>query len=173
MALLTIPQLRTHGIGAGPPEEMLQRLLNAAEAAIDARYGAPGERTEVRYGAGDLLPLARPAQSVATITETVGTTTMTLAADDFEISPSGRILRRLNTGTNKRKTWGERMVVTYTARDETAGRIRVAVGLVKLDLAYSGYQSESAPEYQRTRLAYDEQREALLSSLLHVPVTVA
>lgn len=173
MPLLTVAELREHGIGDGPPEGMLTRLLSAAEGAIEGLYGsAGGERTDVRYGAGDLLRLSRPAQSVATVSETVGTTTTTLAPNDFELTPRGRLLRRLNTGTNPRSAWGERIVLTYTPIDDTADRIRVAVALVKLDLAYNGYQSEGAPEFQRTRLPYDDTRAELLESLASQTVTV-
>jgi hypothetical protein len=170
--IIETAELRKHGIASSVDETRLEQLRDAAEMAIERHVGALGPRVDVLYGAGDMLPLGRRTSSVTAVRETVRGSTTVLDPTDFELTPSGRYLRRLEAGPNPRREWGERVIVESEPSDNRADRIRVLVGLVKLDLGFSAHQSESAPDYQRTRVKYEEARRELLDSLLSGSVTV-
>src|SRR4029077_11488363 len=91
--------------------------------------------------------------SMTTVTESRGTTTTTLDADDYRIRADGYVLERLNTGTNPRSTWYGQISLTYTPVADTATREAVQIELVRIDLASSsgggggGLKSESIGDY--------------------------
>ena len=115
----------------------LQVYLDGAVAAVNGAIGEPGETVEYRHAHGDLLPLSRQAATVSEVIEDTRWSATTLAADDYEISPTGRILMRLRTGTNPRWSWWGRVKVTYVPVDDTAARVRVYLALVQLELNHA------------------------------------
>ena len=155
----------------GLSDGTLQTLLDAAMTAIVNEIGPPGETDELITVHGDLLMLSRRAASITSIVERHGWIPVTIAADDYEVSRSGRLLTRLRTGTNPSWCWRGRVKPTYVPVDDTAERIRVAVGLVKLDIVHNPglpaitigtwteqYTSNSA-------FNYEVERAAILASL--------
>lgn len=147
-------------------------LLDAAAEAIAQAAGDPGERTDLLGPvSGDLLPLPRSALSVTAVIEDVRWAALALAADDYELSASGSVLRRLFDGTNPRRYWYGRTSVKYLPRDDTAERQRVQRALVQLDLAYMpGLASQTIGTWSETyqggsSMSYAEQRAAILASL--------
>lgn len=162
----TVAQLRAFGIETTLSDSTLQKLLDAAFAAIEDEVGPAGETDELLTAHGDLLKLNRRVASITSIVERNPYTPVTLADDDYEISRSGRILTRLRTGTNPATCWQGRVKATYVPVDDTAERIRVAVALVKLDIVHSPglasqtigtwseqYTSNSAFNYTLERLS--------------------
>lgn len=140
---LTVDQLREH-VTSGLGDDALQRLLDAAYVAIAARIGASGTRTELAFGGFRTIALGRPASSVTGVTETVGTTTTTLNANDYRLRPDTYTVERLSTGTNSRWAWAGAVEVTYTAVDDDALRDSVAIDLVRLALTSNpGLTSET------------------------------
>jgi|SRR6185436_12165917 hypothetical protein len=138
----------------------LQVLLDAAESAIVAYAGPPGVASELVDGGVGRLPLSRQASAVTTVTETRGTTTTTLATDDYRIRADGYVLERLRTGTNPRSTWNGLVELTYVPIDDTAIRKAVQVELVQIDLASSGsaggnLKSQSIGDYSESFGAID------------------
>lgn len=129
--------------------DALQTLLNAAEDAINARAGATGDRTEFLYGGGRFLTLARQATAIGVITETYGSTVITLAADDYRIWPDGYTLERITGGTNSRWRWHGLVSVTYTPVTDESLRELVQIDLVESILNYSpGLVSERIGEWE-------------------------
>jgi hypothetical protein len=150
-------------------DAVLQALLDAALSAIDDAIGPPGERADLVTVDGDLLPLAFRAERITSVVENARYSPLTLAADDYELSDSRRMLIRLRTGTNPSSCWRGRIRPTYVPVDNTAERIRVAVELVKLAITFSpGLASQSIgtwSEAYQTGVPYSEQRAAILASL--------
>lgn len=163
--LLTVDELRLH-ITSSLTDEALQLLLDAAYAAIEETAVPIGSVTElITPGYGDLVMLARKADSITSVIE--GTTT--LAADDYELRSSGRVLRRLSTGTNAASYWLGRLDVTYAVPSDMAERKRVQLELVKLDLAFSPTLASQTigtwKEDYATDKPYADQRDEILASL--------
>jgi hypothetical protein len=156
-------------------DESLQLLLDAAYQTIDACIGPAGDRQEFFTAAGDLLMLSRAAESITGVTENVGRSSVVLAADDYELRPSGSTLVRLWTGTNPGWSWCGRVDVAYSPFDDTATRDRVAIELVKLDVAFNpGLAGQTIGTWSESYTAsgqggYADQREAILASLNPVP----
>jgi hypothetical protein len=165
---LDVTALRQH-IETELADEALARLLEAAYEAIDEAVGAAADVSEYFRVHGDLLLLSRRAESIASVTEN----DTALETDDYELRPSGLTLRRLDTGTNPRRHWHRRIDVTYRAYNDESERDRVAVELVKLDLAYSpGLVSQSIGAWSETyttgtgsSLDYAAERATILASL--------
>lgn len=150
-------------------DAVLQTYLDAAMDAIDDALGPLTCTERLRASHGDMLMLGRKAESITSVVEDAGWSVLTLAADDYELSDSGQVLYRLATGTNPRRTWYGRCVVTYVREDDAAERIRVAVALVGLDLNHApGLASQSIgtwSETYRNDQDHAAQRDALLASL--------
>jgi hypothetical protein len=173
---LSVEQLLEH-VTTDLGEDALSRLLDAAYEAIEKAAG-PGSDFEydpnitelITPGPGDLIRLSKPATAVVAVTEGI----FELEADDYELRPSGQLLRRLNTGTNPRSRWCGRVDVTYTPIADVNDRDRVAIALVKLDIDHQpGVQSETLGDHSITfsggssssGSAYADQRAAILASL--------
>lgn len=165
MTILTAEEAREH-IETSLGDEALERLLEAAEAAIIDRAGSnPTEDTatataEERHSPrGDLLMLSRVPGVIVTVTE--GTTE--LDPEDYAQRPGSAILRRVG------RSWCGRVTVAYIPEGDLAERIRVQLALVKLDLAATpGVTSERIGPWQQQTAdgsTYAAEREALLASL--------
>lgn len=170
---LTVDQFREH-VTSSLGDEAIQRLLDAAYESIilaAGPYASDGTITEILTprGIGPLLMLSRQAESVSEVIEGTGASATTLAADDYELSQSGNILRRLSDGTNAALYWRYRTFVTYLPQSDLAIRDVAQLELVKLEIAFNptlvtqtiGSWSES---YQQGR-SYPEQRADILASL--------
>lgn len=178
MAGLTVEEFRAF-VTTSLGDEPLQILLDAAWESIEdllgpgaPTYDAPDAVNELVTVHGDLLMLSRAAETIESILE--GTTE--LDPDDYEVRSSGRILRRLRTGTHPASRWGEgwphrgRVNVTYTPLSDAANRQRVQMELVKLDLGFTpGTVSERIGDWSETftqgATDYPAQRSAILASL--------
>ena len=184
MAILTVAEFRTH-VTSALVDAALQTLLDAAETAITRRLAATdgiAERhltTTYDAASGTYLasypsPYIYPARRVATvttITETVGATVTTLAANDYRVWPGGWLIERLATGTNPRSSWTGTTDVTYAAASDAAERKRVQLALVRLDLNHNpGLASEDIGDWSETytnnsAMNYGLEREAVLATL--------
>lgn len=147
-------------------DEALLILLDAAQADIIRYAGPGGELTEYLHGGGHLLILSHPIVAITSIVED----DLTLAADDYIITATGRGLRRMDNGTNPRWHWGRRATVTYTPQDDTASRQRVQAELVKLEFGFNpGLASQTigtwSETYSSSPVPYATQRAQILASL--------
>jgi hypothetical protein len=165
MTILTAAEAREH-IETSLEDDALERLLDAAEAAIIDRAGPnPTEDTdtataEERHSPrGDLLMLSRVPGVIVSVTE--GTTEVD--PEKYAQRPGSAVLRRIG------RSWCGPVTVAYIPEGDLAERIRVQIALVKLDLASTpGITSERVgPWTQETATgpAYVAEREALLASL--------
>lgn len=172
---LTVDQLREH-VTTSLGNDALQRLLNDAYGVIDEELGPTGNVTvSQRAGNGPLLPLARDAETIVSVTEDATGTPLALAADDYRLRPSGGLLERLRTGTNPRHRWYGIVDVTLTPADDAAARDRAAIDLVRLELNFNpGLASYSTGVYSESYATgggpdlqgdYAAQRQAILASL--------
>lgn len=148
----------------------LQTLLNGAFLAIDDAIG-PLEDVRESFAAvpGDLLMLSVRAESITSVVENARFQPLSLDATDYELSPSGRTLRRLMTGTHPIWNWWGRVTVTYRPFSNVAERIRVAVELIRLEISWHpGLASQSigtwTESYQQGK-PYAVQRAEILASL--------
>lgn len=144
----------------------LRDYLDAATQAVDKALGPATARDRLRGGTGDLVMLNRPAETITSVTEEIGDSVVTLAADDHELSDSGMVLRRLRTGTNPRWGWRDHVNVVYVRSAAAAERIRMIVALVKLDLTAAGaLTSERIGDWSVTygSVAYEDQRDRILA----------
>lgn len=168
--ILTVDELREH-VETSLGDDAMQRLADAAEAAIVSRIGATGERTELLHGGYRTISLGRPVASIDGVTETVNTTTTTLDPSDYRLRPDGYTLERLSTGVNRRWQWWGLVEVTYTPTDDAALRAEVQIDLVKLALTYNpGLTSETigtwTEQYASNSVWNNSQeREAILARL--------
>jgi hypothetical protein len=164
-ALLTLAQIREH-VETDLSNDALQRLIDSEDAEIVQRFGALSTQTEIFKGGSERLFLSRLVSSITSISEEVGETTTTLAADDYELWWSQE-LDRDPDGTNGRSTWGERVTVVYVPQTMTAQRTAVLTQLVQLAVRYNGVQQESvgSGDYSATSADYQRERERLLSKL--------
>jgi hypothetical protein len=169
---LTVVQLREH-VTSSLVDAALQRLLDAAYAAIAERAGAAGNLTEsLPAGHGPLLMLSHQASAIVSVTEDATGEALLLDADDYRLRPSGSLLERLDGGTHPHTRWRGRIDLTYTLADDTAERDRVALELVELDVNFQpGASSETIGAWSESVAAaggdagYHAQREAILESL--------
>ncbi len=133
---LSVGELREH-VQTDLGDEALQRLLDAAYAAIESRIGAAGSRVELVNGGYRTIALGRQTDSVSAVTETIGTTTTTLSTDDYRLRPDGYTLERLSTGTNPRWRWLGLVEVMSVSSNDDALRDSVAIDLCRLALTYN------------------------------------
>lgn len=170
MTILSVADLREH-VNSDLGDDALERLLADAEAAIVARAGAAGDRTQIAGGGYRFIALHRPAATITSIVETVGNVDTTLAADDYRLRPGGYLIERLLYGTNPRSTWDRRVTVLYSPVDDDAIRIVVQIDLIKLALTYApGLSSERIGDWEEvfansSAWNNDEEREAILCRL--------
>ena len=168
--ILTVTQLREH-ISSGLTDDALQRLLEAAENDITAKFGAAGSVTEYPVYGFDLLVLSRRVGTVSSVKEYFDSDPLTLSTDDYRVD--GFMLKRLDTGTNPRTYWAGEVQVIHTPADTEVDRVRLQLALVKLDLAYSGYTAEATQDESRSPMPdYQLARRRLLGSYTSETVLV-
>lgn len=164
---LDVAAMRGH-VTTSLGDDELELLIDAAYADIAKRYGPTGSIVEHRRGQeGPVLMLAHRAASVTAVVED----DTTLAVDDYELRPGGRLLQRKVDGTNPSTYWRGYVEPTYVNAITDAERDRVAIALVKLDSGYQpGVTGERLGDHQITYAAnsvfnYEIEREAILASL--------
>ena len=159
----TVTRLREF-VTSSLSDSALQVYLDAAIEDVDDVLGPLTVHERVRIH-GPLLPLSREAESITTVVDG----SITLAADDYELSDSGRTLRRLHDGTNPAHAWDRYVDVTYVRDDPVASRWRAVIALVQLDLDQRpGLQSETIGTYAYTKSttkSYPDLRAEILAGL--------
>jgi hypothetical protein len=177
MTLLTVDEFREH-VATSLGDDAVGRLLDDAEAQIVAYAGSAGSVTELVDGGFGRLSLSRPTSSVTSITETVGTTSVTLATDDWR-HRGAYVLERLNTGTNARWTWNRLVTVVYTPDDDSVQRKAVQLELVKLEIAFTpGLAAETVGSWTQQYVTsgsapLSDQRSELLARLRQPSIGIA
>lgn len=177
MTLLTVADLLLWPDFTGVDEDVLQLLLDAEEAAIEAVLGGPvGSVTEVIDGRLlTFLTLRRRAASVTTVTTLDSGVSTSLATNDYRLAGDRRTIWRLGTGTNPGARWpagpNSYTTVVYDAEDDELIRKRVQRELVALDLNTSpGSTSEQIGawmEQQQKSSVWNQraERAAILATL--------
>jgi hypothetical protein len=163
--MLTVEELREH-VGAGPTDDVLERLLEAATQALDLRFGpepAYDEETSERVPPyRSLVYLSRRAQSVSDVQEDGAS----LDAAAYELQQSGRALRRLDAD-GEPIFWGARVDVTYAPYPDGAERDRVCIQLVNLELDYApGLTGSTVGPWTEQHPAGDESYRKMRESIL-------
>jgi hypothetical protein len=162
--MLTLTTLREH-VGEGPSDEVLDRLLIAANQVIDERIGPADETiSELLRPSGSLVRLSRRALSITSIIE--GSTLLDEA--DYVLRQGGRYVMRLADA--KPSSWRAFVDVAYQPFHNDAERDRVALALIQLDLNYEpglvGRTISSwSEQYAQGDRTYSIERESILSSL--------
>ncbi len=161
--MLTVAELRKH-VETPLEDDALRRLLDAAEEDV-AHFSAA---VEYITPAGTLLPLTFPASAITTVIEN----DVTLNVLDYELSSSGMLLRRLDTGPNPYRTWHRSQAkVTYVRRTNEATKEIVQVDLVRLDLREPGIRQQQIGSWSESygnalgTEGYRAQRAQILSRL--------
>jgi hypothetical protein len=136
----------------------LQLLIDEADAAIVQRHGPHTTMTETFAGGMRVLTLSRPAASLTSVTEVWWGGSQTLVADSDYVVESPYTLRRSST-------WGQ-VAVVYVPADSDLPRRLAIINLVKLALAFSGYQSSTVSGVvSETPLNYQQERERILAGV--------
>jgi len=164
MTLLTKEEFTEH-FDTDLSQDAIDRLLNDAESEINRRFGSLTSQIEDHQDEGRYLFLQRPASSITSIVETVGTTDTTLETDDYALYHGNRMIKRLTTGINGRTNWGDRIRVTYVPASDSNQRKRVQLDLVKLAIQYQGLSTQESGNYSANFLDYEKEREKILSRL--------
>lgn len=177
MSILTVAEFREH-VTTTLGEDAVQRLLDAAEEAIIERAGPAidvsgsviTDTTERFNPNGRSLMLGWRAESIVEVIERAQwAVPVTLAADDYELSSSGFLLRRLYTGTHPATHWRPFVDVTYSPFSDLATRERVQIELCRLDIAFNPTLASQTigawSETYQTGLPYATQRADILASL--------
>lgn len=176
MATLVDPPTMRGFVETDLSDDNLQILIDDADAEIVLRFGPHTTAQEwfVDDVPGQFIFPQRSVASVTSIDETIyfqigvttwAETTTTLSADDYEITPDAKSIRRLTTGVNGRFNWGERINLIYVPADETARRKRVEIDLVRLALQYDALQQSKDGDHQQQGLDYEAERNRLLARL--------
>ena len=160
---LSEAEVRNH-VETGLVSAALQNIMNEAEQDLDQRHGEYDSQVDDLEGGLEDIWTTRPISAITSVIETVGTTDTTLATDDY-VQRHGTQLERLDTGTNARQRWGDRVKVTYTPVDTKNRRIMVFIRLIKLSIEYSGLDSSKDGDFSSKTLTYDQEREKILSAL--------
>ncbi len=163
MTLMSLPEVRQN-IETGLLDAALQRIMDAVEQDIDQRHGAVDSQVDDLEGGLKSIWTTRPILTITSIVETVIETDTTLAADDYE-TRHNRQLDRLDSGTNARTRWGDRVKITYVPIDTTARRITVYLKLILLDIMYSGLDNSREGDFASSGLDYYTERGKILSGL--------
>lgn len=142
-------------------DDVLSVMLDANEAAINKRIGAPTGAIETVYAYGlSILPLRDEPASITTVTDYYGSTAIEAAVDD-DYRQRGAALERVSGG------WGNYTVVEYLPVNRAAERIVVLVELMKCDLNYEPGLSSQAGGGAQESYATDHlaERERILDRL--------
>lgn len=178
--LLTLDEARAlDPLLASLDDEALQLLLDATEAEVVRVGGDPEQATEwLGCSGGRTVALARRADRIDEVVEVSpwGGTSTTLATDDYELDPSGYILRRLGNGTNSRWRWWGDVRVAYRPADDEALRKGVQTDLMKMTSRYQpGLTSETVgswtTQYAAASGAIAVERDGILARLVE-PIMV-
>ena len=146
----------------GDPE--LDKLIDAEDAEVVYRFGEHATQVDELEGGHDYLYLTRPATSITSVVESIGDDDTTLVADDYTLRDRGWSLEREPDGTNQRRTWGTRLIVSYVPVAD-ARRTLVIIDLVKLAAQHQGLSSVRDGDFRADLPNYQPAREAILSTL--------
>ncbi len=161
--LMDIVLVRQH-IETGLIDAALQRVMDSVEEDIDQEFGLVASQVDDLEGKTKSIFTTRPISSITSIVETVGTTDTTLAANDYQLRHNSQI-DRLNTGTNSRTKWGDRVKVTYVPVDDTNKRQTVYIRLIELAVKYNALKGEHAGDYSSQSVEYEKERLGILRGL--------
>ena len=152
-------------------DDALVRLIADGESDIIRGFGPHITQTDQmeELQLSTQVFLSRVADTILSVTETVGDTETVLAADDYELLFNGRVLKRLNGGTNARYTWGDFLTIQYTPVDDASRRTRILIDLCKLSIEYNAKKSEGTGDYRMTAVDYENERTKILSRLQSFP----
>lgn len=169
--ILTVDEVREH-VESSLVDDALERLIENADQEIIDRLGALASHTEVLQGEGlQVLPLARKASAITSVTEKILDTNYTLGSDDFELLSDGYSLRRKQGTTEPALSWRGIQTVVYVPIDGTSGELaarkKLLVDLVKLDCEYDAKQADSIGDVSRTSLDHGKERDSLFSRMLN------
>jgi hypothetical protein len=168
---LTVTRLRTF-LTSALSDAALGVYLTAALEAVDDVLGPATATERHRPVHGDILALAGEAEAITAVVEyDRSTSPVTIAADDYEASDSGRLLYRLATGTNPAYAWRGAVKVTYRRPQDAAAREIAVVSLIQLDLNHTpGLTSEQIGTWQVAYAPtgnYATDRAAILAALMN------
>ena len=166
---LSLDQFRAFEPASTLSDESLLILLQASAADIVNAIGPTGDIVERLSARGPALMLSSRAAGIVSVSENPYGTPLALVADDYELSWTGRVLRRLMDGTNPSSYWRSPVRVTYSPPDDLAQRQRAQLELVRLSIAFNpGLVSQTIgtwSETYRTDVPEPEQRAQILASL--------
>lgn len=132
-------------------------------------YDAATPLTELFEGGDSNLFPRRPIDSIVSVTETVWDVETVLSTNDYRVWYNGRMLERLNTGTNPRWYWGTPVSLVYLPINDNFQRQEIIIKVCILDLQYNASESTKIGDYAETFKDYQKERVSLLRSLNYAP----
>lgn len=162
---VSIAQIRSR-VETDLDDATLTLILNAETEALEREVGAESE-VETHLATGNKkLVLRRKPESIDEIVERrhLLDTTTTLSGDDYRILGE-RILYRLGDGTNPEDTWGDEVVITYTAEIDSNLRDRVLIDLVLLSVEFSAYKKQDVGDWTGDQGDYFDRRKKVFAQI--------
>ena len=161
--LLTLPEARRL-IETGTPNDILERFIDAADAAIRRVYGPhSGDRTETLRPVENVVWLATPALTTASVSEygshEPAADAQPVLADRFELRHGGRAIEGVG------HQFKANVVVIYTPSATTAERASMLIDLVRLADQYEGVSESTVGPVTTKHLDYDKERRAILNRM--------
>ncbi len=163
---MTVAEVKAYLPSCEITDAGLEGMIAGIEAELVQRYG-DNISIEESFDTGRETQSIFPSRLVDTVTSVVelwGEVEYTLDVSDYEVINKRRVDRK-STGLNGRPCWGDRVKLVYKPVDDTAQRNQVIVDLVKLELAWSGADSERIGDYSMTQGDYERRRNDILSRL--------
>lgn len=149
----------------------LDALIDDVQAEITSRFGALTSGAVELLGGSRILDLAIPIDTAETVTVVEhtdypsGSTTVTLAASDYDVRNGGRTLQRLASGTNGAGYWAPKVVVTYTPVSNQNERDEVTLKVCLLSIEYDATEGTRVGDASQQNVDYTREREKLIASL--------
>lgn len=143
----------------------LKRLLDSAVAAVDRAAGKATSSTATHLAHGlTLLTLRRRRTSITSIVEyrRAASDPVTLSTDDYRVVGDYELLR-LTGGTNSASAWGYQVDVTFVPEVDQDIRDRVAIDLVKVDLEFRSFDSETVGDWKGEQKDWKARRRELFA----------
>jgi len=160
---LTPDEVREH-IETDLTDDALQRLIDAAEEDLGS------ETAVVEYSTGlgrKIIFLRRPAAAISSVIEHASDGDLTLIVPGLTTADmrlhEGRMLERLDTGTNPSSNWDRKVTVTYVPND-LRRRTQAALDLIRLSTERRAVGSEGTGDYRMTALDSEVERKKILAA---------
>lgn len=149
-------------------ETAVQRVLDAAEAAVERSAGNATVETEQMDASNSAkLTVSRRSTATTSVAERRrhSSDEVTLSSNDYRKIGAITFLR-LNSGDNPASFWGKEVTIVYVPEVDTDLRDRVTLDLCMLDIEFSAFDREKkGADWEGEQKDHKARRRALLAQI--------